>query len=326
MRSLTVRRIVPLGLVVLLGTACNAATGGAGDWTAGEEATLRVGATNPTSSSYTISVGHKDLAENAIDGLTYELTGTQGGPEGMELLKSDEVQVAVANNASAFPEYSDGGRDTIRSLFPLYTVELAPVILNNDTDASNFTELLGGTIATGPVGSSLEVGLREVLEGLDGSEDDFRTVLKASPEDGVSALVAGRVDAAWIATAHPTSQLMELRASRDDMDFVDFTPEQIEQISEQFPYYFASEISADTYDTPRDISALGSTAGLFVRADVSDDLVYELVKAWWESREELAVIHPSQENLDEEVVRRQGESIEYHPGAQRYFEEIGVLS
>lgn len=321
------RWLVPVSVAALLSAACSsAATGGGSNWSPGESVVIDVGATNPTSSSYAISVGHKDLIEKAVGGVSYRLTGTQGGPEGIALLESGQVQVAVANNAAAYPAFAGDGADTVRSLFPLYSVEMAPVVLESNTSAQRFDDLLGGSIATGPVGSALEVGLREVLGPLGHSESDFRTVLKAAPEDGISALIADRVDAAWIGTAHPASQLMELRASRDDMGFVGFTDEEIAKIAEEYPYYFPSEIPAETYKTNEDVAALGSTAGLFVTADLSDELVYQMVKAMWEGRESLADVHPSQAKLDKELVRRQGESVPYHPGAQRYFEEIGVLS
>ncbi|MBQ9198379.1 MAG: C4-dicarboxylate ABC transporter substrate-binding protein, partial [Clostridia bacterium] len=57
---------------------------------------------------------------------------------------------------------------------------------------------------------------------------------------------------------------------------------------------------------------------------LTDDEVYEIVKAVWENRDEWAGVSKSVETqvtLDSVL---EGIAIPMHPGAIRYFEEIGV--
>jgi hypothetical protein len=59
------------------------------------------------------------------------------------------------------------------------------------------------------------------------------------------------------------------------------------------------------------------------RADLPDDLVYQLVKAVFENQPRLVKIHPAaRETLPQNVDR--DTFLPLHPGAVRYYREIGI--
>jgi TRAP transporter TAXI family solute receptor len=62
---------------------------------------------------------------------------------------------------------------------------------------------------------------------------------------------------------------------------------------------------------------------LVVREDMPADLAYEVTKTLFEKKDELAAAHPAARELDP---RTGAESavMEYHSGAARYYEEVGV--
>jgi hypothetical protein len=64
---------------------------------------------------------------------------------------------------------------------------------------------------------------------------------------------------------------------------------------------------------------------VFTNAGVPDDLVYEMAKVIHDSKEGLAATFPpfNAFNPDEDMVGDTAPG-EYHPGAIRYFEEIGL--
>jgi hypothetical protein len=59
-----------------------------------------------------------------------------------------------------------------------------------------------------------------------------------------------------------------------------------------------------------------------VRADMSDDLVYDLTKALFAVQTELAVVHPAASHISAEYTL-ESSPIPLHPGSVRYFVEAG---
>ena len=58
---------------------------------------------------------------------------------------------------------------------------------------------------------------------------------------------------------------------------------------------------------------------------MTEDAVYELTKALFENKDALANSNAKFEELDANAAV-QGISVPFHPGAEKYFKEIGVLS
>jgi TRAP transporter TAXI family solute receptor len=66
-------------------------------------------------------------------------------------------------------------------------------------------------------------------------------------------------------------------------------------------------------------------ASVLTSADVSDDLVYAVVKAVMENLDSFKKQHPAFENLDPKKMIVDGLSAPLHNGAIRYYKEIGLM-
>ena len=58
---------------------------------------------------------------------------------------------------------------------------------------------------------------------------------------------------------------------------------------------------------------------------VPDETVYKLIKAMVENRDRVRTIHPSLAKFSIETVFRNPTPLTYHPGAERFYREAGVL-
>ncbi|MDR0459812.1 MAG: hypothetical protein LBG68_05070, partial [Coriobacteriales bacterium] len=65
-------------------------------------------------------------------------------------------------------------------------------------------------------------------------------------------------------------------------------------------------------------------AMIIVSNKLSSDLVYMLTKALFENRAEIALNHLMGAYLDEADAIK-GITVPFHPGAERYFREIGLM-
>jgi TRAP-type uncharacterized transport system substrate-binding protein len=56
---------------------------------------------------------------------------------------------------------------------------------------------------------------------------------------------------------------------------------------------------------------------------LSDELVYRTTKLWWERIKEIREIAPSLDQADVRIAM-EGATLPFHPGALRYYKEVGV--
>jgi len=65
--------------------------------------------------------------------------------------------------------------------------------------------------------------------------------------------------------------------------------------------------------------------GIGVRADLDDNTVYRVTKAFWDNIEQVTSEAPWAEALDVGFAASKRGLMELHPGAARYYREVGVL-
>jgi TRAP transporter TAXI family solute receptor len=124
---------------------------------------------------------------------------------------------------------------------------------------------------------------------------------------------------------HPNGSIKEATTSCD-AKLVPATGEQIDKIVSGNPYYAYSTVPAGMYrGTEQDVKSFGVAATLVTTSDVSDEVAYNVAKAVFENFETFTRLHPAFANLKKEDMVKAGLSIPLHPGAVKYYKEIGLL-
>lgn len=300
-------------------------------WQEGDSYTIPVAGSQPNQSIYAITVAHKQLIEEALPGVTLNVLATQGGNENIELMMIDEVELANANSISAYSAYHggfvfEGQQDqNVLGFFPGYTWEIGAVV-KADSEFQTFRDLVGHSIATGPVGSGAEATVTSSLEAMGLSDADFRLVQRSAPAQAFGSLAAGQVDAVVWGTGHPAGIYMENQATQD-LRFIPFSAEDLKAITDAMPFYHSGSLRAGTYERQdQPIDWIGGSTHFWIDGKVPEELVYRMVKVLWEGREQLGAAHSSQQLLNEDLVRQQASLVPFHPGAKRYFVEQGILT
>lgn len=309
------------------------ALGGAAfaDWKPGDQIVLRHAASQPVHSIYVVNAGHKAIIEREIPGVRLELTATQGGVENARLLQAGEVESANGNSTGAYAVHHGSflaeGEEPYRDLlgwFPGYTADMG-LIVNADSGFNTFRDLLGKRVALGPVGSGAEATVTEGLEAMGVTDADFANVVRTDPRSAFGALAAGNVDAVIWGTAHPASAIVEQITTRG-VKLLTWEQADLAKVGEKYPFYHSARVAAGTYEgQTEDLYWIGSSVHNWIHRSVPDDLVYAMTKALWENKDELIASHSSQQYLNEEMVLQQAAMVPFHPGAERYFKEIGII-
>jgi uncharacterized protein len=102
------------------------------------------------------------------------------------------------------------------------------------------------------------------------------------------------------------------------------SPEQIAGIRKQLPEITPSTIAAGTYRSlTKDYPTIGLYNFAVAHKDLSEDLVYRIVKAVFDNHADLVKAHPlGKETVPENIERNT--LLPLHPGALRYYREKGI--
>jgi TRAP transporter TAXI family solute receptor len=136
-------------------------------------------------------------------------------------------------------------------------------------------------------------------------------------------LLAGRYDAYLSMAGAPTPAVQKVEAN-EPVTFARISPEQIEAVRKAMPELSTSKIVAGTYRSlDNDYVTVGVYNFVIGRADLPNDLVYQLVKTAFDNQPRLVKATPTaSETLPQNADKNT--FMPFHPGAVRYYREIGI--
>lgn len=211
------------------------------------------------------------------------------------------------------------GYDRIRTLavVPFITIHL---VVAADAGVDEVVDLAGKTFIPGGTGTFCEGRTKSVLNLL-GVLDDMELV-DTELNNAAPALRNRRVAGFATCSSHPVPLLQEL-ATTTDVKILSLTDDQRASIMAEDPLAGPITIAANTYpgqDEPVDTVAV--PVGLFATDGMDDDTAYTIVKSFWEQRDQLAEESAWWAGVSPQLVNLMNTPL--HPGALRYYEEIGL--
>ena len=196
-------------------------------------------------------------------------------------------------------------------------------ITPEDSDVETISDLAGKRVVVGPAGAGFEFFIRPILAAHGVTYDDF-TPLNGTQTAAVDMLGDGSAAAAFLGGAVPTASITQASASRD-IHFVPFDEDAKAELIATYLFFNPATIPAGTYrgqDEDFDGLDVGSMQ-LITSAAADEDLIYRLTKTIYENRDHVTAKHAAGRAINpRNVVRDTG--TEFHPGAIRFYQEIGI--
>jgi len=205
------------------------------------------------------------------------------------------------------------------TLFPNVAMFVTPA----GSEIETVADLKGKRVYLGPEGAGFEYFVKPILEAHGLTIADL-TPRYGSQQSAVDLLGDGAVDAAMIGGGVPNPALAQM-AQANPIRLIPYDDAAKEKLINEYPFFEAASIPAGTYagiDEEYNGLNVGS-AHLITHASIDDQLVYDFVKKVYESREQIASRHRAAKDITPENVAK-ANGTEFHPGAIRYYEEIGV--
>jgi len=249
---------------------------------------------------------------------------TQGPAQNILLLERKQATLAfitmgVGLQAWNGSDWTKGSQyRSMRVIFPMFGTAFQFVAAKR-LHLNWLDDLTGLQIGAGPRAGTAGTYLPTVFKAL-----DIKGNLRFGAwESMTSQLRSGDLSGIVFVSGFPNPALTELIAA-EPVDFVRPSADQIALIRKALPEISRSTVPAQTYPTQeRDYPTIGLFNFAVVHKDLPDDLVYKIVKTVFDNREELMKAQSSAKETVPANIGRD-ELLPLHPGAARYYREIGV--
>ncbi len=255
---------------------------------------------------------------------------SNGGIENLNLLYSGEAQVsmAVVSNiyqaANGLEKFEGRPNDKIRIIAGLY-YNPNQVVVSKNSNIESLSDLADKRFATGAPGSTTEDESKVHLTALGIAYPDGIKAQFVGFTEAIDLMRNKQLDGAWIMAGIPTSAVTEMMTTTD-AKLIPIDRALIEQLKTEYPWYAEYTIPKDTYSgQTEDITTSAIKMAMFTTADLSEDAVYDLTKAFWENIEELKQTNPSLQSVSIEQAVTDLAELPLHNGAIRYYKEKGIL-
>lgn len=286
---------------------------------------LSIGSCPVGCTAYTWSAGIADVINKNVEGVEATAEETKGYVANIKLLQDGEIEASMATSLSSYEAYAaTGPYEGSEPGKILSWMSIAPVGMHVITleggGIDSVADLKGKRIGMGQPGGVSMLDANVMMDMVAG--DDFKP-FRVRLGDMVDMLSDGNIDAALWNGSFPLPPVIKLSAQRD-VKLVPISDEFFADLSAKYPPYFRLSIPGGTYeDVAADTPTYGLANGLVISADVSEERVYEMTKAVFESLDDLAGVHPAFSRVSKETVLN-GFGAPLHPGALKYYREIGV--
>ena len=213
--------------------------------------------------------------------------------------------------------------EDLRLIATLYP-ETLHIVARADAGIKSVADLKGKRVSIDEPGSGTIVDARLVLAAYGLSEKDISPeYLKPGPSG--EKMRDGALDAFFFVGGFPAGAITELAASTK-ITLVPVSGAEAEKLIADNQFFAVNTVPAETYTGVGEMQTISVAAQWVTSAKQSDDLVYNITKSLWSdgTRKALDAGHAKGKQITlENAVKSAG--IPFHPGAEKFYKEAGVL-
>ncbi|MEM0907330.1 MAG: TAXI family TRAP transporter solute-binding subunit [Pseudomonadota bacterium] len=259
-----------------------------------------------------------------------------GSGENVALLRDGEVQFAIIQGlfgayaaTGTGPLAEQGVQENLRSLTMLWPNVEHFVVKKDDVKTGTIDDIAGvegDTVSFGRQNSGTIGSNRTILGNLGYNMDADFDLAYMGYAPSAEALQNGQIEAMSTPAGPPVSAVSQAFANMgDEIAILSFTEEQRVKANGSFDDLWTTyTLPAGLYpglDEP--VTTIAQPNFLAVDASVPEETVYKITKTIYENLPFLQAIHPATKAMSIENAIG-GLPAKLHPGALRYYEEVGV--
>ena len=268
--------------------------------------------------------------DRAKTGLRCSVESTGGSVFNVNAIKSGELDFGLAQSDIQYNAFKGAGSFKDKAdpdLRAVYSVHPEPftVLARKDSGVTKFEDFKGKRFNIGNPGSGTLASMEELLKQMGWSDSSFSLAAQLKADEQGTALCDNKIDGFFYGVGHPSAAIQD-PTTACGAKLISLTGPAIDALVKEHPYYAKAEIPGGMYaNNPNPTETYGVLATVVTSSKVSDDVVYNLVKATFDNFDEFKKLHPAFANLDPKAMIRNGLSAPLHPGAIKYYKEKGWM-
>ena len=271
--------------------------------------------------------GLAEIINAHVDGYSATAEVTGASVENMGLIATGDADIAFALADTVQQAFGGTGRfegqalPMLRGLAVSYA-NMVHIVALKGSGITTLADLRGKRVSIGAPGSGTEVNAAAILNANGITYDDIDEQ-RLNFNETADALANGDIDAGIWSVGAPTSSIMNL-ATTNTIVLIALSEAEMAAAQAVDPVFAMTSLPGGTYEgVTNDTAVLGVPNVLVVSSDMSDDLAYAITRAMFEQIEALRAVHPAANETSVEFTML-ATPIPLHPGAVRYYEEIGA--
>jgi len=285
----------------------------------------KIGTSVPGGTSYPVGAAIGNLLNKHIKDIVITAEATSGSKDNVAFLGKKEIDLGIVDSSISYQAYKgvglyEGKPKEIRGLFLLY-FQPAQFVVLKDSGIYQIEDLVGKKVSVGTPGSGSEDLAHHILSTYNIEDRVKKQYL--GYEEATMAIKDGIIDVCFNPSMIPVSGIVEIAATHD-IRILPFEDIMVEKMKEKYGYYMKTTIPAGTYrGIEEDVKVVGVGIEMDVRADLPEDLAYDIVKNLFENLEEIKSAHKAIKSI--RLENAFNTAIPLHPGAKKYYKEQGLI-
>ena len=276
---------------------------------------------------YPLGVALSKIYGDNIAGARTQVQATKASVENLNLLQAgrgeigfslgDSVQMAWDGNKEAgFP----GKLDKLRGIAAIYP-NYIQIVASQESGVKTLADLKGKSLSVGAPKSGTELNARAILKAAGMSYEALGKTEYLPFAESVELIKNRQLDATLQSAGMGVASIRDLATSLK-INVVAVPAADVEKIGAP---YMAAVIPAGTYEGQTEDVPTAAVGNFLITHDgVSDETAYQMTKLLFDNLPALTAAHAAAKAIDVKKAL-DGMPVPLHPGAERYYKEIGVL-
>jgi hypothetical protein len=266
-------------------------------------------------------------------GIRCSVESTGGSIYNLNTIRAGELDFGVAQSDWQYHAYNGTGNSSFEEAGPfenlraVFSVHPEPftVLARADAGIKTFKDLKGKRVNIGNPGSGQRGTMEVLMAAMGWTTGDFKLASELKSAEQASALCDNNVDAVVFTVGHPSGSIKEATTACETV-LVEVSGPVVDKLVADNAYYRTAVIPGGMYNgNTADVKTFGVGATIVSSTNTSQEAVYQVVKAVFENFDDFKKLHPAFAKLDKSQMIKDGLSAPLHPGASKYYREIGLL-
>ena len=277
---------------------------------------------------YPLGVALAQVYGKAIPNAKSTAQVTKASAENLNLLQAGRGELAftLADALSdAWKGDEEAGFKTplkkLRGLSATYN-NYIQIVASADSGIKTLADLKGKRVSVGAAKSGTELNARAIFKAAGLSYKDLSKVEYLPFGESVELIKNRQLDATLQSAGLGVASIRDL-ATSVKIVVVAIPPDIVAKVGDAA--YQPAVIPANTYEgQTADVATAAIPNFLVTQSDVSNDLAYQMTKALYDNLDTLYAAHNAAKAIKRENAVK-GMPVPLHPGAERYYKEVGVI-